>query len=243
MAPVRLAPLALAAVIAACAGCPGSVTVLELPAILDCDAARIGADGDRCTLTERCLWSEPGPEGGCCTTRATCEGLSLEVDTGCGDACGACSLDRDCPFGEAFCLRDRCAPCPDTRPCPPCPEGWVPLERNGCPSCECAPPSQCDVLTPGSCPSPNRCYIGERCAEGCELFDCCVNVCSNADCVPIVWEGCPITCSTIPGCGSCALEQCECLPGGTWVCKERCVAPGSIPACRFLRPGDVVVVP
>ncbi len=248
MAPVRprfavAAPAALAALAAlALAGCTSSVPVFELPPITDCEAARLGVDGDRCDLFDRCLWSDPAP-GGCCTTRATCEQSVLSIDTGCGTECGLCGPDRDCPFGEAFCQGDRCTPCPETAPCPPCPAGWVPLERNGCPSCECAPPSQCDVLSPATCLPPDRCYIGALCAEGCESFDCCVNVCSNAECIPIAFEGCPTACSTISGCSECALEQCECMPGGTWVCRERCITPGSVRECKFFRPGDVIVVP
>lgn len=50
--------------------------------------------------------------------------------------------------------------------------------------------------------------------------------------IAIAFEGCPVPCTRTPGCSSCALEQCECLPGGTWSCKERCVAPGSVRACK-----------
>lgn len=238
-----LVALALAALaLAALATCSTPVRVLEVPRITDCDLARIGAEGDACTLPEPCLWSEPAADGGCCTTRATCRGGRLSLDVGCGQACRDCGREADCPFGIAFCLGNQCAPCPDTEPCAPCPTGWVPLERNGCPSCECAPPSQCDVFAPGTCPSPNRCYIGAFCAEGCDSIDCCVNVCSGADCIPLVFEGCPVPCSATPGCSQCALEQCTCTPGGQWACRERCVAPGSVRECRF-PPHDVVIVP
>jgi hypothetical protein len=221
------------AALAACAACTNPVPVLELRSILDCEQARLGADGDSCALPEACLWSEPSVGGGCCTVRAACRQFELAIETGCGSTCDACPRgDLDCPFGAALCLGGLCTPCPRTDGCPPCPAGWVPFGRNGCPTCECTPPSQCDVFVPASCPAPDRCYIGAFCAEGCDAFDCCVNVCSNGDCIPIAFEGCPVPCTRTPGCSSCALEQCECLPGGTWSCRERCVPPGSVRACK-----------
>jgi hypothetical protein len=244
MAPVRwLAALALAA----CAGCTTPVPVLQIPEIRDCALARISEEGAPCAFTAPCLWTEPASGGGCCANRATCNNRRLSLDNDCAAACQTCGRDVDCPFGATFCVHGpefgECAPCLPTGPCPSCPAGWVPLTRNGCPSCECAPPSQCDIFTPGSCPSPNRCYIGQRCAEGCSGPDpCCVNVCSGGDCIPIVWEGCPVACKNL-ACGECMLEQCQCMPGGTWACRERCIAPGSVRTCQVPPHPDIVIIP
>jgi len=227
-----LAIAALAAGLALAHACTSPSAVLELPPIFDCEVARLGADGDLCSLPEPCVWSEPAA-GGCCTTRASCPGGRLALDTGCGSECGPCNGDDDCAFGRGFCHTGRCTPCPGAGPCAPCPPGWVPLQRNGCPSCECAPPSQCDILEPSTCPPPNRCYIGTRCSEACTSFDCCVNVCSNAECIPVAPEGCAAPCRVTAGCSACALEECQCLPGGVWGCRERCVAPGFGGGCRF----------
>lgn len=244
MAPLRL----LLAAALACAGCTTPVQVLQLPEIRDCEVARLGAQGDACALPEPCLWTEPSGGTGCCAHRATCTNGRLLVETSCSADCELCGHDLDCAFGEEFCApgpeHAECVPCLPAGPCPPCPGGWVPLQRNGCPSCECAPPKQCEIFEPASCPSPDRCYIGQRCAEGCSGIDCCVNVCSGGDCVPIVWEGCPVACSATPGCGSCALEGCTCMPGGQWACRERCIPPGSVRPCQIPPDlGIIVIIP
>jgi hypothetical protein len=236
-----LLALAASAASAASAACSDRVAVLSVPVITTCELARVAAEGDACDLPEPCFQTAASG-GGCCTTRETCRDGGLTVDTGCGSACTTqCGPDRDCPYGKAFCQGGLCTPCAGAHDCPACPAGWVRLERNGCPSCDCAPPSQCDVLDPSTCPDPARCYIGGLCAEGCQSFDCCVNVCSVASCFFLAPEGCPLPCRTIPGCTSCALEQCECI-GNSFACRERCVAPGTVRDCK-LPLSMVVIVP
>ena len=89
------------------------------------------------------------------------------------DLCGPCAGDLDCG-PEHLCLGESCVACDTTVECPPCPEGQEPLSRNGCPSCTCAPVSECIV---GACPEGLACEPGPVCVEGCQRLDCCSNVC------------------------------------------------------------------
>lgn len=232
----------------ALAACTSPIPVLQLPVLSSCDLAQLGESGDPCNFSGACFWSETTSSDGCCTVRGTCaQGRLSATRMDCRPQCEVCGIDFECVYGEAVCNDSRCTPCPELdASCAPCFPGWVPLGRNGCPSCDCAPPSQCSLLNPSSCPSPNTCHLGSRCAEGCDAPDCCVNLCTGSQCSGPAPEGCPVSCRITPDCSACALEGCVCTPAsgggiGRWTCHERCVEPVVVPECRFAVIGVEVV--
>src|SRR5262249_48004256 len=144
--------------------------------IATCDAAWPAKDGAACTLADACF--RPGASDPlCCQDIAFCGAGTLVHETKCESGCSKCDFDSDCGFGAALCDLGRCVACPDLGACAPCPDGWTTLARNGCPSCDCAPPSQCNAKQ--VCDGLEKCYLGAVCVLGCvPSFDCCANLCA-----------------------------------------------------------------
>lgn len=211
-------------------GCGFEREVLSNPAgvVASCeDAWRSGTSGAPCAFEGTCARATPlDPD--CCTDFAYCAG-ALVVDTSCAPGCG-CEVDADCVPGLSICAAPECVACPSEALCEPCPEGWERLERNGCPTCRCAPPSQCE---PEVAPCvEGECYPGSSCAEGCDPDQdaCCANVCAAPGCEGPAPVGCLTACTDATG-GLCATSTCAC-EDGAWTCAS--VPVGRIDApCVF----------
>jgi len=106
--------------------------------------------------------------------------------------------------------------------CPgPCTHGFQPvlLARNGCPVCECAPPSECS--SSADCQNGEVCYAGRHCREGCSEPSCCFgNQCSPAGCSPnansCLEQGCVGGAECLAACDA---TSCEC-DGSSWICAN-----------------------
>lgn len=189
--------------------------------ITTCDEAwTAGYPGAPCVLDQACDRVTPDA---CCTDFAYCTGDGLVVSTVCMPECG-CVDDTACAFGLEMCIDQFCQACPPTDVCAPCPDGWIPLTRNGCPTCQCGPPSECD--RPGEvCPdgTADACYDGATCAEGCDAWQpgCCSNTCSAPGCPAPAPVGCFTACPPEANCQVCATSACEC-DGQQWVCDAIC---------------------
>jgi hypothetical protein len=216
----------LALVLVLLAGCSVEATVLEDPAgvILGCDQAwTTGVPGAPCSLDGPCDRQTPS-DPMCCTDFAYCTEAGLVIDTACDPTC-SCQDDRACEYGARICENGVCEACPPPDVCPPCPEGWARLLRNGCESCQCAPPSQCEL--PGElCPDQaSVCYAGASCAEMCDAYTpgCCDNTCAAPGCEGPAPVGCYTDCPVELGCPSiCATSACTC-DGARWSCDAVCV--------------------
>lgn len=203
-------------------GCLVEERVLEDPVgvVTSCDEAwQTGQIGAACAFDAIC----DRVSDMCCTEYAYCGMEGLVIDVACDPSCG-CAVDEECEFGAAIC-EGVCQACPSTDACGACPDGWVPLTRNGCPTCACAPPAECDINS-GAC-EPNGaevCYPGQSCADGCDASQpgCCSNACSVEGCVDAAPVGCLMDCAPDSGCTLCAAEACEC-DGVAWQCSPRCV--------------------
>lgn len=217
------------------AGCAAERVIVEDPAgvVTSCDEVwRMGSSGAPCAFVGGCERPLPyQPE--CCTDYAYCGDDGLVMDTVCDEGCG-CGIDFDCPYGEAVCESPTCVPCPRTELCGECPPGFVPLVRNGCATCTCAPPPECEAAYayyPYDCADPGEmCYAGSVCADGCDPFTagCCANTCSAAGCAGPAPLGCFTPCVDGTGDG-CATVACECVQG-SWSC-ESAPAPGLATTC------------
>jgi hypothetical protein len=220
MATLRTLALVLASGIVV--GCTTERPVLWISEVSSCEEALLAPAGTPCSFAGMCFraWSSGS---GCCTHSAYCGASGLVVETSCNSDCAACTDDRDCIKGASICTAQRCTLCPVLPSCPQCPNGWQRLERNGCPTCDCAPPSECVPTDPNSCVSDELCYTGAHCTAGCAPGDdCCTNVCSAQGCQGPAPLGCLKTCTNNPQCQQCAAQSCECV-GGNWVCTERCI--------------------
>ncbi|MBP6631323.1 MAG: hypothetical protein KBG28_25610 [Kofleriaceae bacterium] len=218
--------LALAAAVAACTG-EQAVLFQDAGVVTSCAQAFTPMPGDRCLLAAPC--TQPSPtDPTCCTDFAYCTDGVLARDTVCDPSCATpCMTDRECPFGSATCDGTRCVACtpPGPNGCDPCPPGWEPLQRNGCPTCECAPARECDPMQ--GCPNDPmtpQCYTSQSCAAGCAPGDptCCTNVCAAPGCPEPAPVGCFMTCDPQTMCGLCAADDCDCV-GGRWTCTPVCV--------------------
>jgi hypothetical protein len=212
--------IVIAVLVAGCA----EFTALENPdgVVVTCDEAFSAQDGADCALAGPCERPLPANPA-CCTDYAYCTTSGLVVESVCSPDC-ACEVDTSCSYGEAMCTNSVCAPCPATDACPPCPEGWMPLLRNGCASCECAPPSQCDALGENCSDEQQICYAGASCAAGCDATQpgCCDNVCALPGCTDPAPVGCYTDCPPELGCELCATDHCIC-DGLRWTCDALCV--------------------
>lgn len=149
----------------------------------------------------------------------------------------SCYIHADCPY-EMLCAGGICQSCPEAGDnCgAPCFDGSsrIATVRNGCPVCECAPPSQC--WSDEDCGGPPmRCYPGSQCDDGCagDPTCCSGNICALEGCDETYYltcgaVGCPdgLMCVT-----SCPSPQCMCDPGATgWTCEPDCGDAMCVPA-------------
>jgi hypothetical protein len=192
--------------------------------ITSCAAVWNGAEkGAPCSFGDRCERATPGDDA-CCTDLVSCVDDMLVFDQSCRTECN-CAVDTECSFGAEIC-EGRCVACPSIDVCPPCPTGWVALARNGCPTCQCGPPPQCDVpgdLCDAAAPD-TVCYAGASCAEGCDakVPGCCSNACATRGCPEQAPVGCVTECQPGMGCALCATSSCSCVDGA-WSCDQVCV--------------------
>jgi hypothetical protein len=226
LVPLTLAWLALA--------CTAERQVLQNDGqvLTECEQAFTALENAPCAFTGTCEREAPGTSG-CCVDHFRCASTGVIVEETCAPGC-SCSDDSACEFGVAFCS-GVCRACPATDICPPCPEGWTRLARNGCPTCTCAPPSQCFQVGEG-CPSGNGaqvCIAGAACAAGCDASQrgCCANVCGPRECPGPVKLGCRMACPPGAACETCAADACACELG-QWRCSAVC-ADGLSFACDY----------
>lgn len=210
--------------LAACVTEDADVLVDGQP-LTSCDqVAQRTSDDQACTFTGVCALAAP-TDPVCCQVLASCAGGTLRLDRYCEPGCAECADDTQCVAGATLCEANRCVACPDPSTCAawPCPPGLVPLVRNGCETCTCAPPSECG-LDPTQCMG-EACYPGMVCAPGCAPGDpsCCANVCAPPGCASPAPLGCDTTCPPAMGCpdDTCVTGACECM-GDTWVCTPVC---------------------
>lgn len=217
------AVVTLALALAACVAADEPVLTSGPPLTTCAEVMARRFDQQLCDFDGVCTWPEPSDPGGtgCCTSFAVCAEGRLVIESMCADACGTCMDDSGCLPGRAWCEGSTCVACPEPAACPPCPPGTEPVMRNGCPSCTCAPPSACpdDNL----CASPETCYPGQVCAEGCRPGDraCCANVCALPGCAEPAPLGCRMECPAELNCASCMATACTCA-AGVWACTPVC---------------------
>jgi hypothetical protein len=193
------------------------------------------SDLQACAFTGVCALPLPAAPA-CCSEIVTCSGGVLGVHLYCADTCVTCTGDLDCPRGESLCDGEQCAACPDPRACAPCAMGTTQLVRNGCATCECGPPSECEPADNTGCDPGDmlRCYPGQRCLAGCQPGEsgCCINACALPGCASPAPLGCDTPCPIELGCQSCQAAACRC-DGMAWTCDAVC-APAT-GACFFPR--------
>jgi hypothetical protein len=218
------------AVALAAGGCTVSRDVL-VDMVTTCPAALAGEPGELCAFDGLCSEQSPGGSANCCQDTAYCANGRLVVAHDCNPDCTPCVDDHQCQRGAAICDGKVCEPCTANPICPTaCPAGWVHLQRNGCETCDCAPPRTCDATMP-ACAS-GLCYPGAACAAGCAPGDsgCCADECAMPGCPLPVPTGCLATCPpTMTGCQVCATDACTCM-AGKWQCTIVC-APGLHSSC------------
>jgi hypothetical protein len=200
--PPALAALASLA-LAACVTEDADVLQEGTPLLSCADVPGRISDRQACLFTDACVVPTP-TDPTCCQTIATCVAGTLDLASYCQPGCAACMDDTGCVAGRQVCDGNVCVACPDTTNCAPCGPGLVPLVRNGCPTCTCAPASQCDLADPTAC-NGDECYPGLVCAPGCLPGDptCCANVCAAPGCPSPAPLGCDTDCATNPMCTSC----------------------------------------
>ena len=229
--------LLLFALLLACNVDRRALDVADGRVVATCDEAFRWGMGTACVLDEPCS-RETLDESDCCTDIAVCTGGVLLIEQRCDPVC-SCTSDERCAFGRSVCVDSRCQDCPSLRACNPCPPGWVNLTRNGCPTCRCGPPSQCDAPErPCDPASPDRvCYAGATCAEECDATQpgCCSNACAAPGCTGPAPTGCVMPCPPGEPCAVCAAIACEC-DGVEWRCRPACARGASL-TCRV--PGAI----
>ncbi len=215
----------LACALASCVAADAPVLTAG-PTLTTCAQVEARAnDLQPCDFDGVCSWSDPvNPDGTtCCTYFAVCAEQRLVIEPMCAPGCQACMTDGNCPSGEAWCTGSTCTACPPPDMCPPCPMGTVPIVRNGCPTCTCAPASEC--IDPASCDAPvgEQCYRGQVCSDGCAPGDagCCANVCAAPGCSEPAPQGCRMDCLMDPNCPQCMATDCVCT-NGLWSCTPVC---------------------
>jgi hypothetical protein len=209
------------------AACTQDAQVLDDPAgvVLTCEEAWQSQSGAPCALDAPCARESPA-DPMCCTDFAYCAMDGLVTSTTCDPSCG-CTADSECEYGVRICNGMTCELCQDPETvCPPCPVGWERLLRNGCGTCACAPPSECEAPG-GLCDDQvSQCYAGAACADMCDAFTpgCCSNACGAPGCADPAPVGCYTDCPVELGCGTgiCATERCTC-DGARWTCDAVCV--------------------
>lgn len=188
---------AIAAVLAAVTACVAAdePVLTAGPTLRSCaEVEQRQFDLQACELDGVCTWSGADPDSGaCCTFFAVCSDGRLLVES-------------SCPME-----------------CPPCPAGTAPLAWNGCATCTCAPPSECDGSDPMSCDPARVCYRGQVCADGAMpgQHEGCANVCAAPGCAEPAPLGCRMDCPMALGCASCMATACRC-EAGVWTCTPVC---------------------
>ncbi len=220
----RFALAATAAALAcACVADSGEVLV-QGPVLVACEEAALRvSDRQACAFVSGCaIPSRDEPR--CCTDIVTCADGALTVQQYCAASCATCGADRECEPGRSLCDGDVCVACPDPATCMGCAPGVTPIVRNGCTTCECGPPSECELDAPACGPmGVLTCYPGQRCGAGCRPDEpgCCLNVCSPPGCSSPAPLGCDTPCPPNAGCMSCQTSACRC-DGMTWSCDAVC---------------------
>lgn len=191
----RSLSLALLATVAACVAADESVLTAG-PTLRSCEEVQSRQfDRQACEFDGVCTWSDTGDPNGvvCCTYFAVCTDGRLLV--------------------EPMCPME----------CPACPMGTVPLRQNGCATCTCAPPSQCDSTDPMACDPSLTCYRGQVCADDTMpgQLDGCANVCAAPGCAEPAPLGCRMDCPMELNCGTCMATDCSCS-AGAWRCTPVC---------------------
>jgi hypothetical protein len=200
----------------------------------NCDeAAAVYANADPayCDFVEIC----PVSLGACCRQELTCEDGAISArPVSCEPGCVECRFDAECPATE-ICDGSKCVSCPvatDGSGCRTCGATLEPQTRNGCPTCECLPMSECGVDL--ECPAVETCLAGSACVANClDPRDCCANACGGELCPFPVPLGCLAACPVDLVCdGACVTTSCTC-DGSSWRCDYAC-APLDYPLlCRF----------
>lgn len=213
--------------------CSGGICVAEPACAQDseCTAPQVCEEGT-CTEIECPTMYEPVCGVNEVTYPNACVARIDHVEVARLGACtdDGCESDADCPFGVAICERMDCVACPLPTVCEGCPEGYVPLERNGCTTCDCAPVRECE--TSNDCDPDEVCRGVGICTDLCIAGDpaCCdASVCEPA---PTACEGpnpagcsstgCPdgLVCDPTVGC---APSACGCdAASGAWTCTADC---------------------
>ena len=147
-----------------------------------------------------------------------------------------CYVHGECPYGS-LCSAGSCQSCSEAGDnCDlPCSDRFslIATVRNGCPVCECAPPSECWFDEDCGGP-PMRCYPGAQCDEGCEGDPMCCsgNLCGLIGCdetyyLPCAAVGCPSGLMCMTGCPP---PMCTCDPGSMlWTCEPECAESMCVP--------------
>lgn len=186
----------LAVALAACVAADEPVLTAG-PTLRSCEEVQARQfDMQACDFDGVCTWSDGGGPNGtaCCTYFAVCTDGRLLV--------------------EPMCPME----------CPACPMGLEPLRQNGCATCTCAPPSQCDSNDPNSCDPSLTCYRGQVCADDTMpgQLDGCANVCAAPGCAEPAPLGCRMDCPMELGCATtCMATACTCAMG-VWSCTPVC---------------------
>ena len=185
----------VAAALAACVAADEPVLTAG-PTLTTCAEVELRQfDLQACAFDGVCTWTGTVEPNGvvCCTHFAVCSEGRLIV--------------------ESMCPMD----------CPPCPAGTAPLLQNGCATCTCAPPSQCDGTAPMACDPALVCYRGQVCAGDTQpgQLDGCANVCAAPGCAEPAPLGCRMDCPMEPSCASCMATDCRC-DAGVWSCTPVC---------------------
>jgi hypothetical protein len=187
--------LATALLAAACVAADAPVLTAG-PTLRSCDEVQMRQfDLQACEFDGVCTWSDAADPNGaaCCTYFAVCNEGRLLV--------------------ESMCPME----------CTDCPTGTVPLRQNGCATCTCAPPSQCDDLDAMACDPSLTCYRGQVCADATMpgQLDGCANVCAAPGCAEPAPLGCRMDCPMELGCATCMATACVC-DAGVWSCSPVC---------------------
>jgi hypothetical protein len=209
--------------------------LVDSPRVTTCAAALAATTGEPCAFEGTCMQASP-TNALCCSDTAVCQADAVVADHTCKPECSPCTDDSQCPFGAAICTGTACEACPSTSTCPVCPLQWKRLERNGCPTCDCGPPTTCNATSLACSGATSMCYPGARCTPGCVANDpgCCTSECAAPGCglagpAPV---GCLATCTgpqTASGCNTCAADHCDCV-SGAWHCTPTC-ANGTQASC------------
>jgi hypothetical protein len=177
---------------------------------IDCASAIAkGQVGDSCIgLPELCVEDTSA----CCKTMLACDKLTITSITRDCSTCASCAADKECS-GTDYCVNKVCEPC-EARVCPACPSPFVRVLRNGCDTCDCAPPP-C-----GTCAGTQKCAQGAYCQPACDGPECCASFCAEGGCASPDPEGCSTDCGA-QSCALCRASACQCL-GGKWSCSAVC---------------------